>query len=203
MRITEDVANTLPVVPPRRAPGWRRIVASAVTGAALVGLLALLVGRIAAAQRVAATVPSGPLVGQAAPNFTLSLWNGKPGQTLTLDRATAGRPVLLNFWAPWCEPCQSEAPALAAAWKTYAPRGVIFVGVAYDTTRADSLAFLRQHGLNYLCGPDTGTSVAAAYAVTGIPVTILIDRHGVVAQRLSGAQTTKTLDAALNRLLGR
>ncbi|HKW23481.1 MAG TPA: TlpA disulfide reductase family protein [Ktedonobacterales bacterium] len=181
----------------------RRIVAGVVTGLALVGLLALLVGRIAAAQRVAATAPSGPLVGQAAPNFTLSVWNGEPGQTLTLNRATAGRPVLLNFWAPWCEPCQGEASALAAAWKTYAPRGVVFVGIAYDTTRADSLSFLRQHGLSYLCGPDTGTSVAAAYAVSGIPVTILIDRHGIVAQRLSGAQTTAMLATALNRLLAR
>ena len=174
----------------------------AVTMVALAGLLAMLVARIVAAQHVAATVPSGPLVGQPAPSFTLTVWNGGARQTFSLADA-AGKPVLLNFWAPWCEPCLAEATALAAAWKTYAPRGVTFVGVAYDTTRADSLAFLRQHGLSYLCGPDAGTSIAAAYAVTGIPVTILIDRHGVVAQRLAGGQTTKTLDAALTRLLAR
>lgn len=179
-----------------------RLVVGGVTAVVLVGLLALLVARVVAAQRVVATAPSGPLVGQAAPAFTLSVWNGAAGQTFTLGDA-AGHPVLLNFWAPWCEPCQGEAAALSAAWKSYAPRGVIFVGVAYDTTRADSLAFLRQHGVSYLCGPDTGASLAAAYAVTGIPVTILIDRHGVVAQRLTGPQTTKSLDAALNRLLAR
>src|SRR5579884_3345875 len=55
--------------------------------------------------------PSAPIVGRQAPPFQLTTLDGAK-QGLATYR---GRPVVLNFWATWCEPCQQEMPALQAA----------------------------------------------------------------------------------------
>ncbi len=189
------------------APRWRaiafslarpralRVIAALVACAVLASLLIL---RIGAANRAVSSTPSGSLVGHVAPDFTLAVWNGAPGQTVRLS-ALRGQTVVINFWATWCEPCQQEAPLLASAWQRQHAH-MTFLGVALDTKQADGMAFLRRFGIAYLCGADTNGAIATAYALPGLPVTVFIDRRGVVAQRVAGQLTAATLDQGIQAI---
>lgn len=183
-----------------RLAGSRRaaIALGIVVCVALVTLLAL---RFAAASHAVSSAPRGALVGHEAPDFTLAPWNAAPaGQSVRLA-ALKGHPVVVNFWATWCEPCQQEAPLLTAAWQRYHGSGVLFLGVALDTQPQDGAQFLRRYGLTYPCGPEGTGTIATTYALVGLPATIFIGRDGIVASRIDGQLTGAALDRAIQALL--
>src|SRR5262245_5758522 len=102
----------------------RTIIGFVLTTTASAALLILLFARLVAASQNAATVQSFPLIGHTAPDFTISVWNGAAGDKVHLA-ALQGRPVVVNFWASTCIPCQDESQVLSAAAKRYDPQGVV------------------------------------------------------------------------------
>lgn len=180
-------------------PPWRSAVKVVVVVLVCAALAGLLVVRLVTAGRAASTAPAGSLMGHSAPDFTVAVWNGAPGQTIHLA-ALRGRPVVVNFWATWCEPCQQEAPLLAAAWQRYHTR-ITFVGVAFDTQQTDGVQFLRRYGIRYPCGSGDGAVLATAYGLPGLPDTIFVDRHGVVVRKIAGQLTAAALDQGIQTLL--
>jgi cytochrome c biogenesis protein CcmG, thiol:disulfide interchange protein DsbE len=159
-------------------------------------LLFVLMLRLLAAFQ-ASSVTTGGMVGQRAPDFTLTVWNLEPS-SLNLHQLQ-GQPVVVNFWASWCGPCQDEAPLLTHAIQTENGQ-VAFVGVAEQTTKTDGMQFLSQHGIPYPSGPDPKGAIATAYALPGLPVTIFINRQGIVAKRVTGQLTQATLTAGLKAI---
>ena len=92
--------------------------------------------------------------------------------------ALRGHPVIINEWASWCEPCQSEFPVFQRVAVRYG-RQVAFVGIdSRDVNRAAS-QFLRRFPVTYPSYVDPHQQIAGALeAVGGIPQTIYVDRAG-------------------------
>ena len=103
----------------------------------------------------------------------------------TFDGATAtlaefrGEPVVLNFWASWCKPCEQEAADLQTAWEEYDPSGqVVFLGVDYVDTEPEAKEYLAKFDITYPNGPDLGTRISQTFRIQGVPETYFIDQDG-------------------------
>jgi cytochrome c biogenesis protein CcmG/thiol:disulfide interchange protein DsbE len=143
-------------------------------------------------------------VGSTAPNFTLpSVVASLP---VNLDALGKNRhhPVILNFFASYCVPCQLETPLLASTAATEQAKGSVlqFVGVdAADSANGSS--FIRQSGITYPVGGDNDLQVTASvYGLNAEPQTFFIDESGVVIGHHYGALTKVQLDGWIRRLVG-
>ena len=145
--------------------------------AAVAGLLALLVWRLTHQSKP-------PKIGGPAPGFSLK----RVDTSGTLDLASLrGKPIVLNFWASWCEPCKGEAKMLEQAWQRYKAKGVVFVGVDYHDVTGDARRFLERHDITYPTVQDGSGDVADRYGVTGVPETYFIDARGrLVGSHIAG-----------------
>ncbi len=111
----------------------------------------------------------------------------------------AGKPLLINFWASWCEPCREEIPALAALHA----RGIRVLTVAVADREADAQRFLGGAGPGLPLAHDRDQKLSRALGVSLLPYSLVLDaRHRVVA-RVEGALdwTDASVIATLNRLM--
>ena len=135
-----------------------------------------------------------------APDFTMT---DADGATLTLADFK-GKPVLLNFWASWCGPCQSEMPDIQTAWKEHGT-DVEFVIVNMTgmngETEQSAKAFLADSGYTFPCYFDANNSAATAFGVSSIPQTYLIDAEGNILGGYMGAMTSSIIDEGIQMLL--
>ncbi|HET7570426.1 MAG TPA: TlpA disulfide reductase family protein [Gammaproteobacteria bacterium] len=156
---------------------------------ALLGLLGLL----AAAPVLAAAHVGAPLPALELPDVA--------GQLVPL-RSEGARLTVINFWASWCKPCREEIAALETVNQRWRRFGVRIVGVAVDSGTPKQLAdFIARHGIAYtVLVADTGW-VRQHFGLTGVPVTLIVDRHGIIRARLPGPQTAERLTYVINRYL--
>ncbi len=151
---------------------WR--VAVRLSGAtATLCLAALACGGIARAQ-----TPSrgSPLIGQAAPDFTL---RGLAGRNVRLSDHR-GDVVLLGFWTSWCGGCKAELEQIARLHDTYRTAGLVVIGISLDDDRAKAAAFATAHGGSVLHVFDSAKATGKPYQIADVPLTMLVDRNGVV-----------------------
>lgn len=147
--------------------------------ASVAGLLALLVWSLVHQQKA-------PGVGAMAPAFTLHRLEGPGNISLASYR---GKPVVLNFWASWCEPCKSEAAVLERDWTTYRARGVVFLGVDYHDVNSDGRRFVNAHSLTFPMLEDGSGNVTSQYGISQVPETYVLNRTGRVVAHLRGPIT--------------
>ena len=138
-----------------------------------------------------------PRPGQPAPNFTLDLLDNS---TLTLSDLH-GEVVVVNFWAPWCVPCEDEMPEFQTVWDEYQERGVTFIGIFFEEDEAESLEMLSRLGITYPQGADLGNLISTAYGITGVPETFVLDSEGRVSQVYIGPASAEQLREGLDSLL--
>ena len=148
------------------------------------------------------------LVGQPAPRLVAARIDGQPG---TLDLATLkGKPVLLDFFATWCQPCVQQAPAISALITRLGDR-IHVVGISLDSK--DTLdripAFLKEHAITWpVVGDGQGWDgeTHAAFHVKSIPHFVLIGPDGRIAAvdltGEDGAATAANIERALAELNG-
>jgi cytochrome c biogenesis protein CcmG/thiol:disulfide interchange protein DsbE len=150
---------------------------------------------------------SGPVVGigSVAPDFTLPALLGGPPVNLDALGKDRHRPVVLNFFASWCIPCQKETPLLAQTAKVEQAKGsaVQFVGVDVADQPSSAVPFVQQSGIVYPVGADATLQVTSAlYGLDGQPNTFFIDGSGDVVGRVIGPVTQTQLDQWMHRLAG-
>jgi cytochrome c biogenesis protein CcmG/thiol:disulfide interchange protein DsbE len=109
-----------------------------------------------------------------------------------------GTPVVLNFWASWCEPCMRETPALVAFSKERP--GLDVVGLAVSDRPSDARRFAASEDVPYDLGVDRDAKVAGKFGVTGLPVTVIIDADGRVASTFFGEIDADQLDSFADQL---
>ena len=99
-----------------------------------------------------------------------------------------GRPVLLNLWATWCQPCIAELPSLATLARTQGADGIAVVALSTDRGGAATVRkFLTAHAIDLPVWVDPPGASGQALGARGLPTTILIDRNGLERARFEGA----------------
>jgi peroxiredoxin len=135
-------------------------------------------------------------MGKAAPSFRL---HDLRGETADLRTFTARGAVLVNFWASWCAPCKEEIPLLNELNRKYRDRGITIVGVSVEEAKTVVEAFKRRHPIDYPVLLDSDGAVSRRYGLIGMPMTVIVDRTGVVSLQKYGIVDEGVL-AALDRL---
>jgi len=123
---------------------------------------------------VSAAAPT--LVGKAAPDFVLK---GLDGRNLRMSEFR-GQVVLVNFWARWAGDTRQEMPALNRINTTYERAGLVVLGVSVDEDLGRAREFAGAMKVSYPILFDTGSDIGRDYLLQKMPVTILVDRSGVV-----------------------
>ncbi|NGZ11406.1 MAG: TlpA family protein disulfide reductase [Nitrospira sp. LK70] len=124
-------------------------------------------------------------VGDEAPNFML---RDLAGNVMSLSQLR-GRVVLLNFWATWCGPCRVEMPAMEQLYRTLPRREFEILAVSTDPQGAAvTRPFQREMGFTFPILHDSEYRVGLAYGARTIPITFMVDRRGIVREKIFGAR---------------
>ncbi len=143
-------------------------------------------------------------IGAGAPEIDLAqLENGRVGQPVRLS-ALRGKPIVLNFWATWCEPCKTEFPVLDETFRKYrAPNDLQVIAVnVQDVASPETIQqFLADTGVIFPVWLDANGEANRAYNIQALPTTVFIDRNGVIRQiRIGGPLTREYVAEQLNKI---
>ena len=111
-----------------------------------------------------------------------------------------GRPVVVNFFAAWCEPCRRELPVLQDAWARHGER-VAFVGIDVADSRTNASELLSETGVTFPAGYDPHREVAGLYRLNGMPTTVFVGADGRIAGTVKGPLTKAELGRRLEAFL--
>ncbi|MGH7477527.1 MAG: TlpA disulfide reductase family protein [Longimicrobiales bacterium] len=147
--------------------------------------------------------------GSIAPAYAATTLDG---DTLGLE-SLRGRVVLLNVWATWCTPCRTEMPSLERLYTELHGRGLDVVAVSVDAppgrigafgqAGARVAPFVAQLALTFPILLDPHGRVLDDFGVVGLPTTFIIDRRGIIRDKIVGGRIWDEGDAArrIRRLL--
>ena len=151
----------------------------------------------APAETTAATEPQVP----PAPDFTVYDADGNEVRLSDF----VGKPVVLNFWASWCGPCQGEMPDFQQMYQQYGDEIQFMMVNLTDGSRetvGSASAFVENKGYTFPVFYDTDLDAATVYGVYSIPITILVDAKGSYVAHAPGAVTADALQMGIDMLKG-
>jgi peroxiredoxin len=158
----------------------------------LMGVLLLAALLLAACSGV-----EGVTQGNFARDFTL--------QTLDGDKVSLsdyeGQVVLVNFWATWCPPCRAEIPDLEVAYRQHGGEGFTVLGVSVEESAEQVRPFVAAMQMTYPVLLDEKSQVMRQYRVPGLPMSLILDRDGVIQVRHVGYLSADQLADYLADLL--
>ena len=141
-----------------------------------------------------AAVPEAPApvaVGRPLPDVVMAGLNG-PARSFSSYR---GRPLIVNVWASWCEPCRAEAASLERlAWGEAGSRYVV-IGISTDDDRDAALKWLRHSNATVSHYIDSRLTLEHLLGASSIPLTVLIDAGGRVVARFHGARQWDSVES--------
>jgi cytochrome c biogenesis protein CcmG/thiol:disulfide interchange protein DsbE len=144
--------------------------------------------------------PSALVVGQAAPQLSGVDVEGRPVDLAAL----AGKVVVVDFWASWCEPCEQAMPELDALSAAHADRLVV-IGVSVDEDPAAMQAFVDRVNVGFTLIHDADHEIANHWAPPKMPSSFVIAPDGAIAAIHGGYDTStgKALRADVDALLAK
>lgn len=131
--------------------------------------------------------PETPVIGRPAPGFQLAVLDGSPASLASYR----GRPVIVNFWATWCEPCKQEMPALQAEAASHPD--LVVLGIDNVEAAVKVRPYVEQLGVRFPILLDQDGSIVEQYQVLGLPTSFFVDRGGVLRSVYRGALSAETL----------
>jgi cytochrome c biogenesis protein CcmG, thiol:disulfide interchange protein DsbE len=147
------------------------------------------------AQHSHVTQASAPAIGAPAMDFDVKSLDGKP---LSLE-GLRGKPLVLNFFASWCDPCRDEMPLINELASAADKGGYSVIGIAVEDTRAAVTEFSKEAKLTFPVALDLNSTVKRAYRIFGPPATFFIDRQGVIRDIVLGPVTRERAREALRK----
>ena len=144
--------------------------------------------------RLSPTLGTGGKVGQLLATFTL---DSLTGYKVTVEKS--GKIIVINFWATWCPPCQEEMPDL----EIFAQRNkqkVDFYAVNLHESEEKVKKFMNTNQYTMPVLLDKEGEIGKRFQVTAIPTTVIINKHGMIKYRKSGAMTLNELEGIINSL---
>ncbi len=147
-----------------------------------IGLLcaALAIGIVPRTRGVWAT-DERPEEGHQAPDFTLKTLDGK---TARLSELRGKKVVLINFWATWCPPCRLEMPTMQKIYTEYKDKGFEVLAVNIEPDAKEEISeFMKELRLTFPVLLDPDMKVTRKYRLIGLPVSLLIDRQGIIRSK--------------------
>jgi peroxiredoxin len=138
----------------------------------------LTAGLIIIAALTASSIAAAPttLLGKDAPDFVLKSMDGK---NLRMSEFR-GQVVLVNFWARWASDSRQEMPALDRINTTYNRAGLVVLGISVDEDLGRAREYAAAMKVSYPIMFDTGSDIGRDYLLQKMPMTVLVDRAGVV-----------------------
>lgn len=160
----------------------------------LTGITALFAAAIIAVS-LATSGSATPKSYPVAASFTLPAL-GNSSQQVSLSQYK-DKPVIVNFFASWCEPCQKETPLLAS-WYKQQHGTVTVLGLDENDTIANAQKFIAAKGVSYPVGFDPNTIAASAYGIDALPQTFFLNAQHRIVDHYAGAVTTTVLAQGLS-----
>jgi peroxiredoxin len=121
-------------------------------------------------------------VGNPAPNFEYPDSNGKIWKLSDLR----GKVVFINFWATWCLTCESEMPSKEALKEKMKDRPFQMFGMLFRDDPANLPEYYRTHTVTLPTLISPNNEAAKKYGITGVPETFIIDKEGIIREKLVG-----------------
>ncbi|MBX3224030.1 MAG: TlpA family protein disulfide reductase [Labilithrix sp.] len=125
---------------------------------------------------------------------------GDAPATLELS-SLRGRPVVLDFWATWCGPCQAEAPIVNTIALRHKDKGLAVIGVNTSDEEGLAARFAKKKGLSFPIVYDQNNTIAKQYGVTNLPTLVVVSKTGKIVAIRHGVTSDSALDEIVRRYL--
>jgi peroxiredoxin len=136
---------------------------------------------------------AAPQIGAPAIPFELKTLDGKP---ISLP-GFRGKPLVLNFFASWCDPCREEMPLINDLAAKAATHDYSVLAVAVEDSRSAVTEYAKESKLTFPIALDLNSTVKRAYRIFGPPASFFIDRQGIIRDIIIGPLTPERASTAL------
>ena len=172
----------------------RALIAAAVTAAAVFVISLALFSR--SHQNDLKAPPAAAFKPTPAPAFAATTLGGRKVSLASYR----GKPLVVNFFASWCAPCKNEATGFTKAERQFAGK-VQFLSIGRDSSMQGMHAFISRYRITWPVAYDHGDTLTTQFRLFGQPTTFVINRRGVIIDRINGPAGPKALAHELTPLL--